>query len=82
LEVVDDGGLVLERLRPRQSLYSQIAVHTAFLMPFGVLHYFIGLGCVLPVSLQLFALRDAECLALELSALLMCSSRNIRASYV
>ena len=32
LELVDGGGIVLERLRARQSLYTQIAVHTVFFM--------------------------------------------------
>jgi len=38
LGVADDGGFVCVKLQARQSLYSEIAMHTAFLELFGVLH--------------------------------------------
>jgi len=44
LEVFDGGGIVLERLRARQSLYTQIAVHALFLMLFGVSPYIFHHG--------------------------------------
>jgi hypothetical protein len=62
LDVVDGGGIVLERLRARHSLYPQIAVHALFMMLFGVLNEFLELGCSLPVSFQLLVLREAQCL--------------------
>ena len=45
-----------------QSLYAQIAVHASFLILINVLNSFHELGCVLPVTLQLFALNDADIL--------------------
>jgi len=44
MEVVDGGGIVLERLRARQSLYTQIAVHAFFLVPFGVSRFILDHG--------------------------------------
>jgi len=41
-----------------------------FLMLFGVLHSFVEVGCILLVSLQLFALCDTKFFALKLSVLL------------
>jgi hypothetical protein len=37
---------------------------------------FLDLGCVRPVPLHLFSLRNAKCFALELSTLLLCSFSN------
>jgi len=39
---------------------------------FCVSHSFLKVGCVPPVSLQLFAQRVAECSARELSMILLC----------
>jgi hypothetical protein len=62
LEAVADGGLVLERLPARQSLYPQIIL--------VMLHEFFR------VSLQLSVLSDVERFARELSDLLLCSLRE------
>jgi len=62
IEAPDGSGLVLARLQ-----LSNRCTHKSLY----VLHT-LKCGCVLPVSFQLFPLCEAECFALELSALLLC----------
>jgi hypothetical protein len=52
------------------------SVRATFLMLFSVSYEFLGLGCVLPASIQLFALRDTECFARIFPASCMFSSRR------
>jgi hypothetical protein len=59
-----------------QSLYAQIAVHAGFLILIDVLNSFPELGSILLVTLQFFALNDADVFGLELSTLVLCSRKG------